>query len=105
MPFGAEVRPGGGVRFQLWAPKASRVDLSVEGMSDPIPMKLDGDGWARLVTDRAGPSTRYRYRIDGGPLVPDPASSFQPEDVHGPSEVVDPERFEWTDDGWQGLPW
>jgi maltooligosyltrehalose trehalohydrolase len=104
MPFGAESRPGQGTRFQLWAPGARRVELGLEG-EPPIPMELDRDGWARLVMDRARSGTRYRYRIDGRLLVPDPASRFQPEDVHGPSEVIDPEAFEWTDDGWQGLAW
>jgi 1,4-alpha-glucan branching enzyme len=46
-----------------------------------------------------------RYRIDGGQEVPDPASRYQPEDVHGPSAVVDPEGFDWRDDGWKGRPW
>lgn len=46
-----------------------------------------------------------RYRIDGGQEVPDPASRYQPEDVHGPSVVVDPEGFDWRDDDWKGRPW
>jgi len=104
MPFGAEVLPGRGVRFQLWAPQAARVELCLDGRP-PLAMERDPEGWARLVTDRARPGAPYRYRIDGGPLLPDPASRFQPEDVHGRSEVVDPEAFGWTDDGWQGLPW
>ncbi|MFQ5830176.1 MAG: malto-oligosyltrehalose trehalohydrolase [Candidatus Methylomirabilia bacterium] len=105
MPFGADARAGQGVRFQLWAPGATRVELCLEGESASIPMALGVDGWTRVVTDRAGHGSRYRYRTNGGMLVPDPASRFQPEDVHGPSEVVNPERFEWTDEGWQGLPW
>jgi malto-oligosyltrehalose trehalohydrolase len=53
---------------------------------------------------RAAPAgTRYRFQVDGGLLVPDPASRFQPDDVHGPSEVVDPLAYEWTDEGWTGL--
>ncbi len=68
-------------------------------------MELDGGGWARIETDRAKAGARYRYRIDGRTLVPDPASRFQPLDVHGPSEVIDPEEFEWTDDDWTGLSW
>jgi len=68
-------------------------------------MEPGGDGWARLTTDRACHGTRYRYRVNGSLLAPDPASRFQPGDVHGPSEVVDPEQFEWSDDGWRGRPW
>ena len=51
-----------------------------------------------------GFGTRYRYRIDGEVLVPDPAARFQPGDVHGPSEVVDPLAYAWRDGGWAGLP-
>ncbi|MBI2553095.1 MAG: malto-oligosyltrehalose trehalohydrolase, partial [Candidatus Rokubacteria bacterium] len=105
MPFGAEVRPGEGVLFQLWAPKARRVERCLEDGTPLIPVRRDADGWARVLTDRAWSGTRYRYRLDGQLLVPDPASRFQPEDIHGPSEVIDPEAFGWGDDGWRGLPW
>jgi malto-oligosyltrehalose trehalohydrolase len=37
--------------------------------------------------------------------VPDPASRYQPEDVHGPSEVIDPAAWSWNDAGWQGRTW
>ncbi len=105
MPFGAEVRPGEGVRFALWAPGARRVELCLETGAPPVAMARDAEGWARALVAGAGPGTRYRYRIDGRLLVPDPASRFQPEDVHGPSEVVDPRAFEWEDDAWAGRPW
>ncbi len=105
MPFGAEVLGVEGVRFQLWAPAARRVELSLETTGRALPLLATGDGWHRLVTDEAPPGTRYRYRIDDGAMVPDPASRFQPEDVHGPSEVVDPDAFLWTDAAWRGRPW
>jgi maltooligosyltrehalose trehalohydrolase len=104
MPFGAEPRAGPGVRFALWAPAARRVEVCLEG-GPALPMEPEAGGWHRLLADGAAPGARYRYRIDGGTLVPDPASRFQPEDVHGPSEVVDPEAFEWGDADWRGLPW
>ena len=66
-------------------------------------MARDAGGWAELVTRDAPPGTRYRFRIDGDLLVPDPASRFQPVDVHGPSEVVDPLAHGWTDAGWGGV--
>jgi malto-oligosyltrehalose trehalohydrolase len=105
MPFGAEVLGVEGVRFQLWAPAAQRVELLLETTGRALPLFATGDGWHRLVTDEAPPGTRYRYRIDGGAVVPDPASRFQPEDVHGPSEVVDPDAYVWEDAGWRGRPW
>jgi maltooligosyltrehalose trehalohydrolase len=49
------------------------------------------------------PGARYRFRLDGGAAFPDPASRFQPEGPHGPSQVVDPARFRWSDSGWPGL--
>lgn len=106
MPFGAEVREDGSVRFRLWAPKASHVDLCLEGKEkDPLPLsKLDG-GWFELITPDAGPGSHYRFQIEGNSQVPDPVSRFQPHDVHGPSEIIDPRSFDWKDDPWRGRPW
>ena len=107
MPFGAEVQDDGRVRFCLWAPAAAQVDLCLEEDSSETILPLTGepDGWFRLVTEQAGPGSRYRYRIDGGLRVPDPASRFQPDDVHGPSQVINPRSWQWTDVGWRGRPW
>lgn len=104
MPFGAEVLPEGGVRFALWAPAASRVELCLDD-GPPIPVERDTEGWIRVEVPHGRAGSRYRYRIDGERLVPDPASRFQPDDVHGPSEVIDPEAFDWTDGGWRGRAW
>lgn len=108
MPFGAECRDDGRVRFRLWAPAAKQVELSLAGAherSKRFPLaRLDG-GWFELVTSAAKPGTQYRFRIDGAQEVPDPASRFQPYDVHGPSEVIDPRAFYWQDADWRGRPW
>src|SRR5262245_128422 len=103
MPFGAEVLAGGGVRFRLWAPGAKSVELSVHDRHLPM-QRLDA-GWCELALADAGPGTLYRYRIDGELLAPDPASRFQPRDVDGPSEVVDPQSYRWRDHAWAGRPW
>ena len=103
MPFGAEAQAGGGVRFRFWAPGAKRVDLSIGNRMVPLAPKPDG--WCEYTDSQAGPGTRYRYRIDGELLVPDPASRFQPEDVDGPSEVIDPHAYKWSDHAWHGRPW
>ncbi|MDX1546111.1 MAG: malto-oligosyltrehalose trehalohydrolase [Rhodothermales bacterium] len=96
----------GGVRFRLWAPKAGRVDLLLDG-AEPLPMARSADdtfeAFERVVPG-LGAGARYRYRMDGGDAFPDPASRFQPEGVHGPSSVVDPRTFRWRDDGWAGVP-
>jgi maltooligosyltrehalose trehalohydrolase len=107
MPFGAEVLDDGSVRFRLWGPVAVRVDLcpGFGGQERLLEMKAGADGWFARVTGDAGPGSLYRYRIDGDQLVPDPASRFQPQDAHGPSQVVDPAVFCWEDDTWRGRPW
>ncbi len=106
MPFGAEVIDGG-VRFGLWAPAAQRVELCLEGPGREriLATEAQPDGWFRLETEAAQPGTLYRYRIDGGVRVPDPASRFQPRDVHGPSQVLDPGHWIWGDGAWRGRPW
>jgi maltooligosyltrehalose trehalohydrolase len=98
MRFGAEITPQG-VRFRLWAPAAQDVSLVFENKETSMP-RGEG-GWFEVLEPDAGAGTRYRFRI-GDTLVPDPASRFQPEDVDGPSEVIDP-RFGWEE--WRGRPW
>nr|WP_041604395.1 malto-oligosyltrehalose trehalohydrolase [Thioflavicoccus mobilis] len=107
MPFGARVQADGTVCFRLWAPAAVRVTLRLEGPGEParFAMARQADGWYECVTREAGPGSLYRYEIDGGIAVPDPASRHQPRDVHGPSEVVDPAACAWHDEGWFGRPW
>jgi len=103
MPFGAALLPDGGVRFRLWAPAARSVELVFQHKSLPLAEK--DEGWYEHVEGRAEAGTLYQYRIDGKQLVPDPASRFQPQDVDGPSEVIDPSRYPWKDAGWRGRPW
>jgi malto-oligosyltrehalose trehalohydrolase len=106
MPFGAECLSDGRVRFRLWAPVARQVDLCLGDIHQAQHLQLDQEqGWFELITDAAKPGTQYRFRIDGKQNVPDPASRFQPRDVHGPSEVIDPEAFDWNDQDWHGRPW
>ena len=93
------------MRFRVWAPKRSRVDVIIEsdgGTSmHPLTRATDGTFSAFIAGITAG--NRYRYRLDGEGAYPDPTSRFQPEGVHGPSEVVDASRFEWSDTTWQGV--
>ncbi len=103
MPFGAELQADGRVRFRLWAPPHREVQIELDG--ETVAMQPVGEGWHELVTDRARAGTRYRFVLPDGLRVPDPASRYQPEDVHGPSEVVDPAAYAWRDAGWSGRPW
>ncbi|HET7460040.1 MAG TPA: hypothetical protein VFJ82_02285, partial [Longimicrobium sp.] len=103
LPVGAEVQPGGGVHFRVWAPLRRRVEVVFEG--DPLPaadLRPDGGGYFSGLVAAAGAGTLYRYRLDGGDAFPDPASRFQPDGPHGPSQVIDPGAFAWTDGAWQG---
>ncbi|WP_420370199.1 malto-oligosyltrehalose trehalohydrolase [Curtobacterium sp. L1-20] len=90
-------------RYGVWAPAPERVRLVVDGTEYPL-TRGDDDWWT---TDAVLPhvGARYGFRIDDDDAVrPDPRSRYQPEGVHGPSEVVDPARFSWTDDAWTGRP-
>ncbi|MDZ4835039.1 MAG: malto-oligosyltrehalose trehalohydrolase [Candidatus Melainabacteria bacterium] len=107
MPFGPRLLENGGYEFRLFAPSAKSVDLCLylnEGESI-IPMTDDGNGWYKLTANNARAGQRYHFVIDGEMRVPDPASRFQPEDVHGPSELIDPSQFRWEDEDWRGRPW
>jgi maltooligosyltrehalose trehalohydrolase len=99
--FGPRLDPQGGVTFRLWAPAAKRVDLVLDDLRS---MRAQPQGWFEARIPEAGPGTRYRFCIDGDLIVPDPASHFQPHDVHGPSEVIDP-RYIWRAAQWRGRPW
>jgi len=107
MPFGAECRDDGSVRFRLWAPAARQVELCFGDAMRPTHISLAArdKGWFELVTDAVKPGTQYRFRIDKAQKVPDPASRFQPQDVSGPSEVIDPGAFFWQDQSWRGRRW
>ncbi|MEP5513417.1 MAG: malto-oligosyltrehalose trehalohydrolase [Bauldia litoralis] len=105
MPFGAELRAEGGVRFRIWAPTQATMTLTVEGRGDPVPMTALADGWHECVVDDLGAGARYRFGLADGNAVPDAASRHQPNDVHGPSEVIDPRGYAWGDGAWRGRPW
>ena len=106
MPFGAEVLADGSVRFRLWAPNAKSVALCLEnGGHGSYPLLPLENGWFELISPEAHAGSLYRFQIDHQAEVPDPASRFQPKDVHGPSAVIDPAAFSWNDEGWRGRPW
>jgi malto-oligosyltrehalose trehalohydrolase len=104
MPFGTEMHADG-VRFSLWAPLHQLITLQIAGQPERLPMRREADGWHRLTTERAAAGSRYRFILPDGTAVPDPASRFQPDDVHGASEVVDSRAYVWGDAHWRGRPW
>jgi maltooligosyltrehalose trehalohydrolase len=103
LPFGATVLSDGRTRFRLWAPAQESVAVAFEN-STLLPMERSPEGWFETVAD-CPPGTLYRYRLADGMLVPDPASRFQPDDVHGPSQVIDPGAYRWRNADWNGRPW
>ncbi|HDR9035688.1 TPA: malto-oligosyltrehalose trehalohydrolase [Burkholderia vietnamiensis] len=109
--FGATCVDAGHTRFRLWAPASRSAALELQGDFEgkrPGEQRIDmqpvGDGWFEVVA-ACGAGALYRYVLDDGFAVPDPASRFQPYDVHGPSQVVDPAAYRWRNDAWRGRPW
>ena len=104
LPIGSEAHEDG-VHFRVWAPKRRHVAV-VTGEAtgaEVTELSAEGDGYFSGTARSAKRGTLYRYRLDKGrDLYPDPASRFQPQGPHGPSEVVDPRAFTWSDAGWRG---
>ncbi|MET4036604.1 maltooligosyltrehalose trehalohydrolase [Bradyrhizobium sp. JR7.2] len=94
---------GHGVVFNLWAPSAESVELLESGQA-PRRMPRDEQGWYQALSVTAHAGTRYQYRINGKLVVPDPASSFQPDDVGQPSEVINTVALR-DFDPYPGRPW
>lgn len=102
LPLGANYLGEGRCSFCVWAPNAKRVALHVADSSrKEILASNEEYHWA--VLNDIQPGTRYQFQLDDGDPGPDPASRYQPESVHGPSAVVDPD-FDWQDQGWFGIP-
>jgi maltooligosyltrehalose trehalohydrolase len=99
--IGAEVQAGG-VHFRVWAPKRRRVEVVFEDKRRPVALEAEPGGYFSGLAPGAGAGVLYRFRLDGGDAFPDPASRFQPQGPHGPSEVIDP-AYAWSDGSWRGL--
>jgi maltooligosyltrehalose trehalohydrolase len=104
LPVGAEPQPEGGVHFRVWAPRVREIAIEIEG-SSPIALQAEADGYYSGLVADARTGMCYGFRTDiTDKLLPDPASRFQPEGPHGPSEIIDPGTFRWTDQSWRGRP-
>jgi maltooligosyltrehalose trehalohydrolase len=106
LPVGGEPVPGGGVHFRVWAPRRRRVQVVFAGgpaWVAPALLTPEADGYFSGHVVEAVAGLRYRYRLDDDDtLYPDPASRFQPDGPHGPSETIDPAAYRWTDEAWHG---
>lgn len=114
--MGANLR-NGEAEFRVWAPRAREVilrlfentpgpanigpDRGTRSDSRDFSMRREGDYFTAALPARAG--YRYFYIVGGGKPLPDPVSRLLPEGVHGPTEIVDPDSFRWSDEGWRGL--
>jgi maltooligosyltrehalose trehalohydrolase len=105
MRAGTTYLGNGKCQFVVWAPLLDQVAVRVVGPQQrTIPLARDERGYWQATAEGVHPGTLYCYAIGDGIERPDPASSFQPKGVHGPSAVVDHRRFEWQDGGWRGVP-
>ncbi|MBB5394761.1 malto-oligosyltrehalose trehalohydrolase [Mucilaginibacter sp. AK015] len=104
-----ELMPGvsfltdGRAAFWLWAPKAQSAAILLEDGSEFDLTKQEKGYWT-IITDRLKPQGRYQVRLDGEKLLPDPASKSQPDGVHGPSQAIDLNGFEWQASQWPAVP-
>ncbi|RPJ02979.1 MAG: malto-oligosyltrehalose trehalohydrolase, partial [Chloroflexi bacterium] len=103
-PLGAHFQGEQQCSFLVWAPNVEQVEVRVKTPAERVfPLRRDERGYHYGLVEGLEPGGRYYYCLDQSVERPDPASSFQPEGVHGPSEVIDP-AFDWEDQGWFGLP-
>jgi maltooligosyltrehalose trehalohydrolase len=101
LSYGATPLENGGVQFRVWAPDVSSLALQLSERP-ALPMTRQGEDFELLVPD-AGPGDTYSFLFEDGRERPDPFSRLQPQGVHGPSQVVDPHAFIWSDRAWKGI--
>jgi maltooligosyltrehalose trehalohydrolase len=103
--LGATYLGEGRCRFLVWAPLARTVEVHIQApTTQRVTLEKAPRGYYHVIAEGVEPGSLYTYRLDGAKERPDPASRYQPQDVHGPSQVVDSE-FAWQDQGWCGPPW
>jgi maltooligosyltrehalose trehalohydrolase len=102
---GAQYLGNNRCEFRVWAPLLRQVALRII-LPKKRDLSLDRDdlGYWQTTANDVPPGSRYGYLLEGTTQRSDPASQFQPEGIHGPSEVVDHASFPWTDAGWEGVP-
>ena len=103
---GVELLQGGRASVRVWAPACRRTDVVFDTPGQPqrsVALVDEGDGYFGNVVTGVAAGDLYWFRLDGDRLRPDPVSRFQPDGPHGPSAIVDPYAFPWTDDAWPGI--
>jgi maltooligosyltrehalose trehalohydrolase len=94
-----------GIRFRLWAPKAKRVAVVVQGQDTSFPLDPEADGYFSAIVPEVRVGDRYKFRLDEGDAFPDPASRYQPDGPHGASQIIDATTFQWNESEarWPGV--
>lgn len=104
MKAGVNYQEDGSCQFTVWAPFADEATMHMVAPKEKeLSMTKDEEGYFHLALRDVTPGTTYYYRLDGGNDLPDPASHFQPDGVHGPSQVIDHHNYRWQDQNWRGL--
>lgn len=104
MILGTHYQGDGRCAFTVWAPLMNMVALKIVMPAERlIPMSLAGQGYWKTEIENVFPGAWYLYRLNGEKERPDPASRYQPDGVHGPSQIVDPGEFLWEDEEWKGM--
>src|SRR3954470_5099432 len=101
---GLEIQPRGGAHARIWAPRRSSVDVVLDAdRTRAFPLDQERDGYFSGDVPGATAGDRYWLRLDQTLLRPDPVSRSQPDGPHGPSMIVDPAAFRWSDERWAGI--
>ena len=103
--IGASIADKGRIHFRVWAPRAKKLTVEVISGKNTkkIPLKKNENGYFDKFTEKVLKGDRYLYILDDTSHYPDPASRFQPEGVHGFSQIINPDDFEWEDNDWKGI--
>jgi maltooligosyltrehalose trehalohydrolase len=108
LPYGAQLTEESGqrgARFRVAAPGKTRIEVALADARGYqfVELANEGDGnFSRFIADIAA-GARYKFRIDGDLILPDPYTRYQPDDAHGDSQIIDPCAYQWRDDNWRGI--
>src|SRR5437773_55807 len=108
LPVGAELQPPGGTHFRIWAPRCRSVMVQIRSQAgqsrELLTLTAEENGYFSGLHTEAAAGDLYWFLLDDdGSRLPDPASRFQPQGPHGPSEIIDPGTYMWGDANWQGV--